>query len=226
MIKAILTDIEGTTSSLDYVKSVMFPYSKEKLEDFLRLHWEEETVQKVIKGLEEKLKREVDLKVAVQTLGEWIEKDLKEPLLKEIQGHIWEEGFLKGELRGHLYEDAYVCLKNWKERGYKIYVYSSGSVKAQRLFFGHTEYGDITNLFDGFFDTSVGGKKEKDSYKKIAQLVGLPPKSFLFLSDVEEELDASRSAGMNTVLVSRNGFPIASKHPTVKNFFEVEPLLS
>ncbi|RME11582.1 MAG: acireductone synthase, partial [Aquificota bacterium] len=163
MIKAIITDIEGTTSSLHYVREVMFPYSKKKLRDFLGAHWEEGHMKDIIKKLEERLGQRVDLELAVKTFEDWIDRDLKEPLLKELQGHIWEEGFLSGELKGHIYEDAYKRLKEWKEKGYRLYVYSSGSVKAQKLFFGNTEYGDITYLFDGFFDTSVGGKKERES---------------------------------------------------------------
>lgn len=224
MIKAILTDIEGTTSSIDYVKEVMFPYSKERLETFLQGHWQEERVRSIIGELERKLRKPVSLELAIETFRDWIEKDLKEPALKELQGHIWEEGFISGELKGHIYEDAYLKLKEWKERGYRLYVYSSGSVKAQKLFFGHTEYGDLNWLFEGFFDTSVGGKKEKSSYERIAELVGLSPEEFLFLSDSEEELRAARLAGMNTALVAREGTPKRSELRTIRNFYELEPL--
>jgi enolase-phosphatase E1 len=226
VIKAILTDIEGTTSSLSYVKEVMFPYSKERLRGFLSEHWHEERIQKIIKGLKEKLKMPVDLELAVKTFEEWIDRDLKEGLLKELQGHIWEEGFLKGELKGHIYPDAYEKLKEWKERGYRLFVYSSGSVKAQKLFFGHTEYGDLTSLFEGFFDTSVGGKKEAASYLRIARQMGLEPQEVLFLSDVEEELVASYSAGMKVILVEREPKDRESPFVKVRNFYEVEEHLT
>jgi len=221
MIRAIITDIEGTTSSISYVKEVMFPYSKRRLRSFLEAHWQEDKVKELIRGLEEKLQRSVDLDTAVKTFEEWIDKDLKEPLLKELQGHIWEEGFTSGELKGHIYEDAYKKLKEWKEQGYRLYVYSSGSVKAQKLFFGNTDYGDLTYLFDDFFDTSVGGKKEKESYLKIAELIGLKPEECLFLSDAEEELDCARSAGMRTVRVVRDTGKTDSKHPIVENFYQI-----
>lgn len=221
MIRAIITDIEGTTSSISYVKEVMFPYSKRRLRSFLEAHWQEDKVKELIRGLEEKLQRSIDLDTAVRTLEEWIDKDLKEPLLKELQGHIWEEGFKSGEIKGHIYEDAYKKLKEWKEQGYRLYVYSSGSVKAQKLFFGNTDYGDLTYLFDGFFDTSVGNKKEKESYLKIAELIGLKPEECLFLSDTEEELDCARSAGMRTVKVVRDTEKTDSKHPIVKNFYQI-----
>ncbi len=221
MIRAIITDIEGTTSSISYVKEVMFPYSRRRLRSFLEAHWQEDKVKELIRGLEEKLQRSVDLDTAVRTFEEWIDKDLKEPLLKELQGHIWEEGFKSGELKGHIYEDAYKKLKEWKEQGYRLYVYSSGSVKAQKLFFGNTDYGDLTYLFDGFFDTSVGSKKEKESYLKIAEHIGLKPEECLFLSDAEEELDCARSAGMRTVKVVRDTEKTDSKHPIVKNFYQI-----
>ncbi len=221
MIRAIITDIEGTTSSISYVKEVMFPYSKIRLRSFLEAYWQEDKVKELIRGLEEKLQRSIDLDTAVKTFEEWIDKDLKEPLLKELQGHIWEEGFKSGELKGHIYEDAYKKLKEWKEQGYRLYVYSSGSVKAQKLFFGNTDYGDLTYLFDGFFDTSVGGKKEKESYLKIAELIGLKPEECLFLSDAEEELDCARSAGMRTIRVVRDTGKTDSKHPIVENFYQI-----
>ncbi len=221
MIRAIITDIEGTTSSISYVKEVMFPYSKIRLRSFLEAYWQEDKVKELIRGLEEKLQRSIDLDTAVKTFEEWIDKDLKEPLLKELQGHIWEEGFTSGELKGHIYEDAYKKLKEWKEQGYRLYVYSSGSVKAQKLFFGNTDYGDLTYLFDGFFDTSVGGKKEKESYLKIAELIGLKPEECLFLSDLEEELDCARSAGMRTVRVVRDTGKTDSKHPIVESFYQI-----
>ncbi len=226
MIRAVITDIEGTTSSLSYVKEVMFPYSKKKLRSFLQAHWQEDKVRNIILSLEKRLGISLDLDLAVRTFEEWIDRDLKEPLLKELQGHIWEEGFLSGELRGHLYEDAYKRLKEWKEKGYRLYVYSSGSVKAQKLFFGNTDYGDITSLFDGFFDTSVGNKRERESYLRIANLINLKPQECLFISDMEEELDAARSAGMKTIRVVRDMENISSKHKVVRDFYQVGDLSS
>ncbi len=221
-IKALLIDIEGTTSSLSYVKDIMFPYSKQRLKSFLSEHWQEERVSSIIKKLEERLGKRLDLEEAVKIFEDWIDRDVKEPLLKELQGHIWEVGFMSGELKGHIYEDAYKKIKEWKEKGYKLYIYSSGSVKAQRLFFSNTQYGDITALFDGFFDTSIGGKREKDSYLAIAKSLGLKPEDFLFLSDVEEELNSASLAGMKTIKVDRYNSGQGSKHRAVKSFFEVE----
>jgi acireductone synthase len=219
MIKAILTDIEGTTSSINYVKDVMFEYSKNRLKDYLQKHWEEEHVKNIVKSLSQKLEKDIDLQTAVLVFKDFIEKDIKDTLLKELQGHIWEEGFKSGELKGHIYEDTYIKLKELKEKGYKIFVYSSGSIKAQKLFFGHSSYGDITYLFDGFFDTTVGSKKDPDSYLKIASIIGLDPKEILFLSDIEDEINAAKKAGMKTCLVSREN--PCEKEGCIKDFKEI-----
>jgi len=220
MIKAILTDIEGTTSSINYVKEVMFKYSKNRLKDYLQKHWEEEHVKNIVKSLSQKLEKDIDLQTAVLVFKDFIEKDIKDTLLKELQGHIWEEGFKSGELKGHIYEDAYLKLKELKEKGYKIFVYSSGSIKAQKLFFGHSSCGDITYLFDGFFDTTMGSKKDKNSYIKIASTTEIEPKAFLFLSDVKEEINASKEANMNTILVSRDR-PCEEKD-CIRDFTEID----
>lgn len=219
MIKAILTDIEGTTSSISYVKDVMFEYSKNRLKDYLQKHWEEDHVKNIVKSLSQKLEKDIDLQTAVLVFKDFIEKDIKDTLLKELQGHIWEEGFKSGELKGHIYEDAYIKLKELKEKGYKIFVYSSGSIKAQKLFFGHSSYGDITYLFDGFFDTTVGSKKDPDSYLKIASIIGLDPKEILFLSDIEDEINAAKKADMKTCLVSRENS--CEKEGCIKDFKEI-----
>ncbi|MFN3947413.1 MAG: acireductone synthase [Aquificaceae bacterium] len=220
-VKAILLDIEGTTSSLSYVKEVMFPYSKSKLKSFLKENAQKEEIKSLLKRLEEKVGKSLDMEEATKILEDWIEKDLKEPILKELQGHIWEEGFKSGELMGHIYEDAYEKIKEWKQKGYRLYIYSSGSVKAQKLFFGNTKYGDLTILFDGFFDTSIGNKKDRESYLAIAKSLGIKPEDILFLSDVEEELDSASLAGMKTIRVDRYSNQ-NSKHRVIKSFFEVE----
>ncbi|WP_457599886.1 acireductone synthase [Hydrogenivirga sp.] len=219
MIKAVLTDIEGTTSSLSFVKDVLFPYSKNKLRDFVRKHSNDPQVKRILREVQE-----IEPGDPVETLLRWIEEDRKLTPLKELQGLIWEEGYKSGELKGHIYEDAYRKLKEWHERGVPIYVYSSGSVRAQRLLFGHTEYGDLNYLFSGYFDTKIGNKKEPQSYRRIAMEIGLKPDEILFLSDNPEEIKAAAEAGMRVVRFAREGenepiedFPF----PQVRSFYEV-----
>ena len=219
MIKAILTDIEGTTSSLSFVKDVLFPYSKEKIRDFVIDHSQDPTVMRILKEVQE-----IEEGDPLETMIRWIEEDKKITPLKELQGLIWEEGYKTGELQGHIYPDAYRKLKEWHEKGMSIYIYSSGSVKAQKLLFGHTQHGDINHLFSGYFDTKIGNKKDPTSYRRIAEEIGLKPEEILFLSDNPEEILASAEAGMRVVRVAREGEndPIDNfPHPQVKSFEEI-----
>ncbi|HYZ48273.1 MAG TPA: acireductone synthase, partial [Sphingomonas sp.] len=141
--------------------------------------------------------------VPVETLERWIDEDRKEPVLKAIQGRIWRDGFERGELKGHIYPDAVAALRRWREQGLRLFVYSSGSVEAQKLLFGHSEAGDLTPLFEGFFDLSTGSKLEAASYRAIAERIGLEPGEILFFSDNGREVEAARAAGFQTQLIDR-----------------------
>ncbi len=226
MIKAILTDIEGTTSSLAFVKDVLFPYSRARLRDFLRAHGAEPAVREQLEAVQrlESSGGALDVESLAAILERWIDEDRKLTPLKALQGMIWEEGFRRGDFRGHVYEDAVHALRHWKAQGFKLYVFSSGSVQAQKLLFGHSEYGDLTPLFDGFFDTTVGAKKDAASYRRIAAATGFAPSEILFLSDVPEELDAARSAGLATVQLVRGPETTpAAGHPQACRFDEIDP---
>ncbi len=220
MIRAILTDIEGTTSSLSFVKDVLFPYSKKKLADFLSKHSEDSEVQRILREVQE-----IESGDPVKTLLGWIEEDRKITPLKELQGLMWEEGYKTGELKGHIYEDAYRKLKEWHNKGIPLYIYSSGSVKAQKLLFGHTQHGDLNFLFSGYFDTKIGNKKDPQSYRRIAEEIGLKPEEVLFLSDNPEEIEASAKTGMQVIRVAREGeseFIENFPYRQVRSFEEIE----
>jgi enolase-phosphatase E1 len=223
MIKAIVTDIEGTTSSLSFVKEVLFPYSRQHLADFVRGHADEPNVKNILADTEQLLGKKTDINGLIEQFVSWIDQDQKITPLKSLQGLIWEHGYQTGDFKGHLYEDAQQCLTAWKERGIAMYVYSSGSVYAQKLLFGHTGYGDLTPLFSGYFDTQIGGKKEPDSYRAIADQIGIPAIDILFLSDIKEELDAAKAAGFKTTWLVREGtLEPGSDHPSAKDFFEIK----
>ena len=166
--------------------------------------------------------RELTSDAAAVVLEKWIAEDKKATPLKSLQGMIWRKGYEAGELKGHVYTDAPDYLRRWHDRGIKLYVYSSGSVEAQKLIFGHTDHGDLTPLFSGYFDTRVGGKKEAQSYKTILRDTGMQGVAMLFLSDVGEELDAARAAGMKTCQLLRDdkARPSAA-HPHAKTFADV-----
>jgi enolase-phosphatase E1 len=222
MTKAILTDIEGTTSSLSFVKDVLFPYARERMAEFIRQHAQEAAVKKELEEARRLSGKNLNESEVIEQLIRWIDEDRKITPLKSLQGMIWEDGYKKGDFKGHLYEDAVRHLKKWKQAGIRLYVFSSGSVQAQKLLFAHTEYGDLTPLFSGYFDTTIGNKREADSYRKIAEIIGSPPGDILFLSDIKEELDAARVAGMQVTWLVRDGVPDPNAtHRQVRNFEEI-----
>jgi len=201
--QVILTDIEGTTSSISFVKDVLFPYAHRALPAFVAEHGDELEVRQWLDQVAQEVGDAASDEAIVQTLQAWIEEDRKHTALKALQGMIWEAGFHDADFTAHMYPDAAAALQAWYGEGFKLYVYSSGSVPAQKLFFGHSDAGDLTPLISGWFDTEIGGKREVDSYKAIVERVAVPAEEILFLSDVVEELDAARSAGLQTVLLDR-----------------------
>lgn len=224
MIRAIVTDIEGTTSSLSFVKEVLFPYARKRLPDFVRAH----AGDAAVKPLLDDVRREAgqpdrDLEGVISQLIAWIDADAKVTPLKALQGLVWEAGYRDGDFHGHIYPDAVEALRRWKAQGIALYVYSSGSVHAQKLLFGHTEYGDLTPLFSGYFDTRIGAKTEAASYRRILEALGLPGDQVLFLSDIVAELDAAASAGMQTIQLVREGSVGAGPHRQVADFGAIDP---
>lgn len=219
MIEAIVTDIEGTTTSLDFVHEVLFPYSRQRLADYVATHRDEPAMRKVFAALHAECNSALSETAAIGQWLQWIDEDSKAPSLKALQGLIWHQGYQDGELNGHLYEDAVRHLKAWKESGIGLFVYSSGSVLAQKLLFAHTAYGDLTPLFTDFFDTGVGPKRAVSSYTGIVARIGRPAERILFLSDIDAELDAAAEAGMRTFKLVRGGEqPPVGKHPQGENF--------
>ncbi len=208
-VEAVLTDIEGTTSSIAFVHDVLFPYARAHLPDYVRMHEGElASLLDAVRAVDGRSELTTD--GVIDTLIRWIDEDRKATPLKEIQGRIWRQGYEAGEIKGDVYPDAVAGLQRWRAAGLKLYVYSSGSVEAQKLIFGHTAYGDLSLWFSGFFDTATGGKLEAGSYTKIAVALGLMPKSILFLSDHPGEVEAAARAGMQTVRLMRDEPPVES----------------
>lgn len=222
-IRAILTDIEGTTSAVSFVFDVLFPYAREHLPAFVLEHAGEPAVAEQIAAVRELSgEQQADLERVVEILLQWIAEDRKATPLKALQGMVWEQGYRAGTLKGHVYPDAVEALRRWHDQGYALYVYSSGSIQAQQLIFGCSEAGDLRPLFSGYFDTTSGGKREAESYRRISAAIGLPAEEILFLSDVVEELDAAREAGMQTCGLARAGGGLAG-HPQVASFAVIDP---
>lgn len=224
MIKAIVTDIEGTTSSLSFVKDILFPHARRHLADFVRRHQHAPAVREQLEAVHAEFGKRLALEETIAQLLEWMREDKKITPLKALQGMIWEDGYRRGAFTGHLYEDAARKLKEWHGKGMRLYVFSSGSVQAQQLLFGHSDFGDLTPLFSGYFDTRIGAKREPDAYFRIAREIGVAPSEILFLSDVKEELDAARDAGLRTAWLVRDGElqPHAAHHQ-VRRFDDIQP---
>ena len=219
MIRAVDTDIEGTTSSLSFVKDVLFPYARQHLGEYVRSHAGGGEIDSLLDDVRREAGEDLDLEGVITTLEKWIDEDRKITPLKSLQGLLWETGYRQGDFTGHIYPDAQEALERWKEHGVDLYVYSSGSVHAQKLLFGYTAFGDLNHLFKGYFDTRVGAKGEPESYRRIAAELGIDAGEILFLSDIEVELDAAHEAGMQTTWLVRDRVPDANaSHRQVKDF--------
>lgn len=217
-IKAIVTDIEGTTSSISFVKEVLFPYAHKHMAEFVQEHQGDKTVSKQLDEVRRIVGKSLSVDEVVAQLLRWIEEDKKITPLKTLQGMIWEAGYKDGAYKGHMYEDAVRNLRKWHEQGLKLYVFSSGSLHAQKLLFGHTEYGDLNSLFSGYFDTNIGAKADPVAYETISATLHMPPGDIMFLSDVRAELDAARNAGMRTTWLVRGETPKSAEHKQVSDF--------
>ncbi|QDU99263.1 acireductone synthase [Lignipirellula cremea] len=235
--QAVLLDIEGTTSSVSFVYDVMFPFVRRELEGYLAAAWEEPDLQQTCEqiaidaghaSLDEWAGAEADAAARQALVRDEVVRlmdgDIKATGLKQLQGLIWRSGFDSGELQAHVYDDTPEALQHWSEARLDVRIYSSGSIAAQKLFFGHTIAGNLLPWFRGHYDTTTGPKKEPHSYAQIAQDFSLSPQEIVFFSDVVAELDAARTAGLQTVLLTRPGnAPVVGEHThhTVSRFDEV-----
>ena len=229
-MRTVLTDIEGTTSSISFVKDVLFPYARRALPGFVAAHGREPGVRRWLDAVAAELGGACRDELIVETLQGWIDEDRKHTALKALQGLVWADGYGRADFTAHVYPDTAPALRRWHEAGHRLAVYSSGSVPAQKLLFGHTDAGDLSPLFDAWFDTEVGGKREVDSYRRIAVRLSVPAGDIVFLSDVVAELDAARAAGLRTVLVDRrDDYPQprlgadAGDHPRIETFAALDP---
>jgi enolase-phosphatase E1 len=234
--RALVLDVEGTTTPVEFVYQVLFPFARTHAAEYLEREAASPACRAAIEQLREELASDPLFgRKADETQGPagaspilsyafWLmDRDRKSPALKTLQGLIWQDGFRSGELRGQVYADVPPAFERWTASGRDIYIYSSGSALAQRLLFESTDAGDLTRFLAGHFDTSIGPKADADSYRAIAARAGAPSSALLFVSDVIAELDAARAAGLNTVLCVRDQIPETgnSGHPIVATFDEI-----
>ena len=234
--RAVLLDIEGTVTPISFVHEILFPYARNHVREFLVQHSERPEVQADIAALRREHAADIEKPEQPPLLNvtsidslvgyvNWlIERDRKSPALKSLQGKIWEQGYRDGSLKAPLFDDVVPSLQRLRTNNVQISTFSSGSLLAQKLLFAHTDSGDHTNLIDAYFDTGVGSKVETESYRKIAQQLGLEADTIVFVSDVVNELKAARETGMRTLLCVRPGNPLqpqSEEFQPIQTFSEV-----
>lgn len=222
MVRYILMDIEGTVISIAFVREILFPFAKRRLAAFLHERRQDPDVLRWTTVCQDAIEIETGARPGYEELPVmltgWIDQDRKQASLKALQGMIWDEGYRQRAFVPELYSDVLPALTQWRVRGIRMGIYSSGSEQAQRLLFAHTNVGDVTLLFEHFFDTSVGEKKTASSYRTISAQIDLPPHHILFLSDAEGELDAAALAGFRTAHIVRPGTDASTRYPTHPDF--------
>lgn len=232
MTKAILLDIEGTTTPIDFVHKTLFPFAKERIDKYVEMHFGE--LSKEIAELVGESSHDETYTVPVDPtepgsiaayLEHLIDVDRKSTPLKAIQGGIWKEGYESGKLKSIVYNDVPSAFERWTAAGKTIAMYSSGSVLAQKLLFGYTNHGDLSPFLSNHFDTTTGHKRDPESYRKIADSLSLDAGDIVFLSDIPEELEAATEAGLDPIMVIRPGnaeHPAAGRYRTITSFDEID----
>ena len=239
-VRAILLDIEGATTPIDFVHQVLFSYARSNVKSFLQQNWDSVEVARDLEDLRNEhaidLKQNLDppllatgsrhaeLDSLVAYINWLIDLDRKSKPLKSLQGKIWKQGYDHGSLKSQVFPDVPPALRRWRQAGLTISIFSSGSLLAQKLLFEHTESGDLTPFISNYFDTTTGAKADPDSYRRIAAALELSPAEILFVSDVVRELNAASEAGMRTTLCMRPGnVPQDSpeRYPIIHSFEEI-----
>ncbi|KAK7573500.1 hypothetical protein V9T40_010691 [Parthenolecanium corni] len=238
----VLLDIEGTTTSISFVKDVLFPYYRENLNHYVDSHWNELEFQSDLALLKDQCALDIannepgvvpidesNKNSVIQNILWQMNSNRKTPALKNLEGHMYRSGVEANELKGHVYDDVKPALARWKEKGKKLFIYSSGSVEAQKLLFGYSDFGNMLDLFDGHFDTTVGLKVEPSSYENIARTIGCSPSDVLFLTDVVKEAEAASKAGCRVIISIRPGNALLTeeeklKFDCIQSFSQLSPI--
>ena len=226
--RSLVLDVEGTTTPIEFVYKTLFPYARTHAAAYLQREGESAACRAALEELRaeqmaDRERGEPPPALILDYVGWLMDRDRKSPGLKALQGLIWQHGFTSGELQGQVYPDVPVAFEQWTRRGLKIYIYSSGSVLAQQLLFGSTDAGDLTRFLSGYFDTAVGRKTSPDSYSTIVARVQIAPRELLFVSDVLDELNAAKGAGLRTALCIRGqeAHETSHSHPVIRSFHEI-----
>jgi enolase-phosphatase E1 len=232
-IQAVLLDIEGTTTPVSFVYDILFPFARRALPAFVRERLDAPELREPLRLLHDEWLRDVAngqvpppwdesddggaedraaarerYAASIVAYAEWLmDHDRKATGLKALQGLITKHGYQDGRLHGEVYADVPVAFARWRNAGVRIAIFSSGSALAQRMLFQTATAGDLTPSIEAFFDTTVGPKREAESYRRIAAALACPVERVLFISDVAAELVAAREAGCAVLLCVRPGPP-------------------
>ncbi|WP_028116625.1 acireductone synthase [Ferrimonas senticii] len=218
-IQAIIVDTAGTTTDFGFIKEVLFQYSAAALPAFIEGQQSRFTVASLLQDVRRLSQQPQATNAELTTLlQQWIADDNKATPLKTLQGLIWQQGYLQGDFKGHIYPDAAAQLKRWQAQGKRLYSYSSSSADAQQLLFRYSTEGDLSPLFYGHFDTNMGQKKTAQAYKNILNTISLRPRQVLFISDDLEELNSAAEVGLQTALIRRDQSGFSGKHPVHREF--------
>lgn len=239
-IRAILLDIEGTTTPVEFVYEVLFPYARTHVREFLQQNYDSEDLPSDLLALKTEHQSDgdqrpnppawlehsaaVEVESATQYVHWLMDRDRKSTALKSLQGKIWKDGYLSGQLRSQVYPDVMPAFMRWKEQQRSIHIFSSGSILAQKLLFEHTNEGDLTGYISDYFDTTTGPKTNAGSYRSISERMDVPVPEILFVSDISAELDAARELGMQTAICVRQETGTEnSMHQVVRTFDVIFP---
>jgi enolase-phosphatase E1 len=223
-VQWILTDIEGTTTEVSFVYDILFPYFRSHMDEWKTV--DSDQMNQVLEQtrvlvLEEQSINLSNKESIFDQLRQWSIEDRKVTPLKTFQGMVWEQGFKSGAIRGHMYPDVKPALERWVEMGMKLAIFSSGSIAAQKQLFGFSTEGDLTPYFSAYFDTTTGMKRDEQTYHLIVQQLHTSANSVLFLSDIHQELEAAKEAGMRTLQLVRPGTQ-ANWSSCVADFSEIQ----
>ncbi|KYR02421.1 hypothetical protein DLAC_01261 [Tieghemostelium lacteum] len=236
IVRSVILDIEGTTTPISFVYDVLFPYVRQNLKSYLTQHWESDIVKndvsmlfqqnkldrtggddkfkdtpKILYDAEDISDSTTQIQSVVDNVFYQMDRDRKSTPLKQLQGHIWLQGYQQGTLKGVVFDDVPVSLEKWKQLQIPVYIFSSGSVEAQKLLFNYSDHGDLIPMLSGHFDTTIGSKLESISYTNIIDQINLKapvkPSDFLFVTDSIHEAKAAKEVGLNVSVSIRPGNP-------------------
>lgn len=234
--KAVILDIEGTCSAKSYVSDVLFPFAKENARSYLERCWDDQNTLEACDQIAREAgksssydwlcgyeKRSDQINAVLDEVSRLMDEKKSSKGLKELQGFIWAEAYSSGLLCSQVFVDIPQALACWRAGKVTMAIYDSAISTAQRVFFKHTEFGDLSDYFAGFFDTSSGAKTEPESYKRIAKLLGQEPAEIIYFSDCENELDVAKNAGLQTVMVARpeNNQQETKRHLSIPSFYDI-----